>query len=52
MGPLQGREAARDQLASFVILRNSPEPAFFRFANFDGGSGPLKRTDEEWRDRR
>jgi len=41
-----------DQLADFTILRDSPEPPFFRFANFEGGSGPLPVTPEEadrWR---
>lgn len=36
-----------DQLADFTILRDSPEPPFFRFANFEGGSGPVCETPEE-----
>lgn len=36
-----------DQLADFTILRDSPEPPFFRFANFEGGSGMVAESDEE-----
>jgi hypothetical protein len=35
------------QLADFTILRDSPEPPFFRFANFEGGSGPMVESAEE-----
>ena len=41
-----------DQLGAFTILRDAPEPPFFRFANFEGGSGAVPETDEEWDRRR
>jgi hypothetical protein len=41
-----------EQLGDFTILRDSPEPPFFRWANFEGGSGPLAESEEEAERRR